>query len=137
MPYLDYTNENGVVSKIEWTPLSEKPIKPSTTPLGRAPTLGEEVETLMRDWYKPRNMTISPSEIQACRQIDIDEAAQQKKDAAIVAPTPFTYGTPEFWKDWWAKKRAKEALEPGVEPKAKPKPKTPRVPKSAKQTAPA
>ena len=118
MPFIDYKDENGVVSKLEWTPLKEiefVPLKGVKIPPPM--TFGEEVESLVREWYNDRNMPIPPEDIQACREMDIIQSAENKKiadSAASVVSKP-VYGTPEFWKDWWAKKKAKEAN--GDEPK--------------------
>uniref|UniRef100_A0A6C0K0U5 Uncharacterized protein n=1 Tax=viral metagenome TaxID=1070528 RepID=A0A6C0K0U5_9ZZZZ len=138
MPFLDHKDENGVISKIEWTPLPEvKPIRSNNTNLKLVipATLGEEVEELVREWYSNRGLTVPPWEIQACRKIDksvAEEAAVAEATIAATPPKPM-YGTPEFWKDWWAKKKAKEAS--GELPaKEAPKQRKSSVPKSAKLT---
>jgi hypothetical protein len=118
MPFIDYKDENGVVSKLEWTPLKEVAFVPlKGVKIPPPMTFGEEVQSLVREWYNDRNMPIPPEDIQACREMDIIQSAENKKiaeSAASVVPKP-VYGTPEFWKDWWAKKKAKEAS--GDEPK--------------------
>ena len=116
MPFLDYIDDNGVVSKVEWTPLKEvEMVQTKEIKLVLPMTFGEEVEELVREWYSNRNMPIPPEELQACREIDIIQSAQNKKEAETPVVSKPVYGTPEFWKDWWAKKRAKEAN--GDEPK--------------------
>jgi hypothetical protein len=144
MPFLDHKDANGVISKIEWTPLAEVvPIKYKNTPKLVIPgTLGEEVEELVREWYSNRGMPVPPWEIQACRKIDKAEKAAAEEAEAVAAATPTKpiYGTPEFWKDWWAKKKAKEAaaIAAGTAsaeaPKVKSAQQKPSVLKSAKQT---
>ena len=114
-------------------------------------TFGQEIEEAVRTWYRVRNMPIPPEELRVCREIDAIEEAEYKKLTAEPAKPKPVYGTPEFWKDWWAKKKAKnecqsqategsltgansstrkEAGETSVEPKKR----KPSVPKSAKQT---
>ena len=53
-------------------------------------------------------MSISPEEIQICRNIDIEEEAAFKKFMEKPIDIKPAYGTPEFWKDYWAKKKAKQ-----------------------------
>jgi hypothetical protein len=132
MPFLDLTDENGVVSKIEWTPLAktkfDRAMMPKVPPVL---TFGQEIEEAVCEWYRVRNMPVPPEELQACREIDAIEDAEYKKLTAEPAKPKPVYGTPEFWKDWWAKKKVKEAGETNVEPKKR----KPSVPKSAKQTS--
>lgn len=74
-------------------------------------TLEEEVTAAVIEWYRVRGQPVPAEELAACRGID---AAQQRewetiqKTAGPVEEKP-AYGTPEFWKQFWAKKRAKEA----------------------------
>ena len=146
MPFLNYNND-GVISKIEWTPLS-KEVQPQA-PLNemyKIPiTLGEQTEANIREWYATYGGSISPEEIEICRNIDIETAEENKREMNTPVVLKYEYGTPEFWKDWWAKKRAKEAKE-GTESTAKKltkvsklssesKKQKPSVPKSAKQTS--
>lgn len=143
MPFLNYNND-GVISKIEWTPLSKEvqPQAPLDTRLYKIPiTLGEQTEANIREWYATYGGSISPEEIEICRNIDIETAEENKREMNTPVVLKYEYGTPEFWKDWWAKKRAKEAKE-GTEPTAKvpkvsseSKKQKPSVPKSAKQTS--
>ena len=147
MPFLDYNND-GVVSKIEWTPLS-KVVKPQP-PLqerDKIPiTLGEQTEANIREWYATYGGSISPEEIEICRNIDIENAEEHKREMNTPVVLKYEYGTPEFWKDWWAKKKAKESKESiekepkekkskTKEPSTESKKQKPSVPKSAKQTS--
>ena len=131
MPYLAY-HSDGVDSKIEWTPLYkgpfEKPTKAPKIPI----TLGEEMEAILREWHSARGKSISPEEIQICRETDLAEGIELQAEMAKPVVLKYTYGTPEFWKDWWARKKAKETTEPNIEAKKRKS----SAPKSAKQSAP-
>ena len=131
MPFLDLTDENGVVSKIEWTPLAETNFDRAALP--KCPpvlTFGQEIEEAVREWYRLRNMPVPPEEIQVCRDIDaIEEAEYARLTAEPAKPKP-VFGTPEFWKDHWAKKKAKEANQTNLEVKKRKS----SAPKSAKPT---
>ena len=100
-------------------------------------TLEEEVTQGVIDWYTSRGLPVPPEDLAACKGIDAQQEAELKKlqEATEAAPAPLkpAYGTPEFWKDWWAKKRAKEAAlkEAGL-PVPEPKPKKPRKKTSPK-----
>jgi hypothetical protein len=135
MPYLNYhSSYDGVHSKIEWTPLYKgpfpKPPRCTKIPL----TLGEEMEAILREWHSVRSESISPEEIQICRETDLAEGIELQAEMAKPVVLKYAYGTPEFWKDWWARKKAKEA---NGEPKSESKKQKPSAPKSAKQSAPA
>jgi len=69
--------------------------------------IAAEMDALMREWYTNLGQTISPEELTICREIDKAEIAEAARieAAAAVAAKP-VYGTPEFWKAHWAKKRA-------------------------------
>ena len=132
MPYLTY-HSDGVDSKIEWTPLYKGPFEKSAKAPRIPITLGEEMEAILREWYSARGKSISPEEIQICRETDLAEGVELEAEMAKPVVLKHTYGTPEFWKDWWARKKAKENGEPNrVAKKQKPS-----APKSAKQSAPA
>ena len=74
-------------------------------------TLEEEVTAAVIEWYTSRGLPVPPEELAACKGIDAQQMAEYNEILATVEATPPkpVYGTPEFWKDWWAKKRAKEA----------------------------
>jgi hypothetical protein len=138
MPYLNYKSiSDGVDSKIEWTPLYNGPFPAQYQVPTKAPkipiTLGEEMEAILREWHSIRGKSISPEEIQICRETDLAEGIELQAEMAKPVVLKYTYGTPEFWKDWWARKKAKENGEPSIEAKKR----KPSAPKSAKQSAPA
>lgn len=73
--------------------------------------IAAEMDALMREWYTNLGQTISPEELKICREIDLAEvaaAAAAEAAWAAVAAKP-VYGTPEFWKAHWAKKKAAAA----------------------------
>ena len=94
-------------------------------------TFEEEVTALVIEWYTSRGLPVPPEDLEACK--GLDKQRQAEFDAMIgsseVPVEKPVYGTPEFWKDWWAKKRAKEASaaaaaangEPVPQPKGKAK----------------
>ena len=131
MPFLERTDENGVISKIEWTPLAKTNFDRSTLPkVAPVLTFGQEIEEAVRTWYSVLNMPVPPEDLQACRDIDATEEAEYKRLTAEPAKPKPVYGTPEFWKDYWVKKKAAQAGETNAA-SAKQKP---SVPKSAKRT---
>jgi hypothetical protein len=118
MSSVKLTTDAGAVPNIESAPLPKKKfvIKKKTVAVAEtepapflALTKGQEVEELIREWYTTRNLPIPPEEIQICRNIDIEEAAAFKKFMEKPIDIKPAYGTPEFWKDYWAKKKAKES----------------------------
>ena len=98
-------------------------------------TLEEEVTAAVYEWYESRGLPVPLEDIAACRGIDAAQQEEFKKEAAAaeaVKPKPL-YGTPEFWKDWWARKKAKEAelKAAGLPiPEPKPRKKSPKAPKA-------
>lgn len=73
-------------------------------------TLEEEVTAGVIEWYMALGQPVPPEDLEACRGIDAALTADLAAEMAAPAPVaPAAYGTPEFWKQWWAKKRAKEA----------------------------
>lgn len=95
-------------------------------------TLEEEVLAGVIEWYMALGLPVPQEDLDACKGIDAAVAAEAAVEAAKPAPPPKpAYGTPEFWKEWWAKKRAKEAAmrEAGIPiPEPKPKKKAPSAP---------
>ena len=95
-------------------------------------TLEEEVTAAVYEWYESRGLPVPLEDIAACRGIDAQQWEETKK---LLAAEPVklkpAYGTPEFWKDWWARKRAKEAeLKAAGLPIPEPKPKKKKSPKA-------
>ena len=88
-------------------------------------TFEEEVTAGVIEWYMALGLPVPQEDLDACKGLDAAIAAEAAVQAAKPAPPPKpAYGTPEFWKEWWTKKRAKEAPtraagEPVPEPKAK------------------
>lgn len=112
MPFINII-EDGVVSKLEWSPNpSTKFNRKKEAKVAPLLTFGQEIEEAVREYCLMRNMPVTPEDLQACREIDgIEEAEYKKLAEAVTVPKP-TYGTPEFWREHWAKKKAKEAAEP-------------------------
>ena len=88
--------------------------------------IAAEVDALIREWYANLGQTISPEELKICREIDLAEVAQAARieAAAIASSAKPVYGTPEFWKAYWAKKKAGGAAPSNKATKAKQKPAT-------------
>ena len=73
--------------------------------------LAGQVDELLREWYANLGQTVPPDELKVCREIDAAEladAAKMEAAASVEAAKP-VYGTPEFWKAYWAKKNAAKA----------------------------
>jgi len=74
-------------------------------------TLGEQVEENIREWCAARNIPVPPEDLAMCKEID----AQAAREFEEAMKRPFesaekpAYGTPEFWKQYWAKKNAAKA----------------------------
>jgi len=99
-------------------------------------TFEEQVTANVIEWYMNLGLPVPQEDLDACHGID----AQDKAAAAVEAAKPIVvkpaYGTPEFWKEWWAKKRAKEAAAAaaGIPLPENPKKKSPTKPsKPAKE----
>ena len=73
-------------------------------------TIAEEVWYLVREWYRVRGIPVPPSEEKECLEaIAAKDNPLPSEPVADLPPSKPVYGTPEFWKAWWAKKKAKEA----------------------------
>jgi hypothetical protein len=86
----------------------------------------EEVATAVLEWYQSRGLPVPPEDLEACKGLAKEREDYWKEIDAMcekMKPKP-EYGTPEFWKDYWAKKKAAAAAaaasgEPLPELKAK------------------
>ena len=72
-------------------------------------TFEEQVTANVIEWYMNLGLPVPQEDLDACRGIDAEDKALKAAEAAKPIVVKLAYGTPEFWKDWWAKKRAKEA----------------------------
>ena len=61
-----------------------------------------EAAEILTEYYLAKGLTIPPEELEACK-------SNVEVQLAPSAPAKPAYGTPEFWKDYWKKKKAKEA----------------------------
>jgi hypothetical protein len=87
--------------KISWTPNTGGTYLPPPNPKP-SPTLAEEVWLLVQEWYSTRG-EIPPEEVDACLQAI--ENPVKEEPAEPTKPAKPSYGTPEFWKAYWAKKK--------------------------------
>lgn len=126
MPPKKFTPKQKAVPNVAYPPYNPNPI-----------TLEEEVLAGVIEWYMALGLPVPQEDLDACKGIDAAVAAEAAVEAAKPPPPPKpAYGTPEFWKEWWAKKRAKEAAmrEAGIPiPEPKPKKKAPTAPELTKQ----
>ena len=68
--------------------------------------IAAEMDALMREWYANLGQMISPEELKICREVDYAEIVEAERiEAAALAARKPVYGTPEFWKVHWEKKR--------------------------------
>lgn len=99
--------ENGQ-KRIMWTPGSgsaEKPFIGEFRIAKAATTLGEQAEEALREWYAAFGKSVPQDEVEICRRIDAVESKEFERLCAANKPKP-VYGTPEFWKDYHARKKA-------------------------------
>ena len=70
--------------------------------------LATQVEEILREWHAEHGTIMPAEEYAACREIDAVEAAEAARieAAAAAAAAKPVYGTAEFWKAYWAKKKA-------------------------------
>jgi hypothetical protein len=125
-------------------------------PVSYPTSLAEEVWQLVQEWYTERLEPVPDEDRTACMKMLEEERAEREAPAVAAAPAAApkpAYGTPEFWKAHWAKKRAAseataaaaaQTTNPSapvpqkrtVVPKAKPPPKTPAAKATAQAGAP-
>ena len=117
-------------------------------------TQAEEVWQLVQEWYAGRGEPVPKQDHADCMKMLEEERVARVAPVALPAPKP-AYGTPEFWKAHWAKKRAvseattqreaqAQSTNPSApappthtaSPKAKPPPKTPAAKATAQAGAP-
>ena len=87
-------------AQITYPPFKEHPV-----------TYEEEVTTSVIQWYMNLGLPVPQEDLDACRGLDAAANATLQKELTehkVAAPPP-AYGTPEFWKQYWAKKKAAEA----------------------------
>ena len=104
-------------------------------------TLGEQMEEGLTEWYAALGKSVPPEEIQICRDVDAEAAvatitAEMEALTIVSQPQKPVYGTPEFWKDYWARKKAGLIPEKANKPAPAKKQKS-SGPKSAKSSEPA
>ena len=117
MPFLELRSPgSNVVEMIEWTPYEQpkkkfrfnkaKPQHEQQNPY----SIDDEAVAILTEYYALRGLKPSAQEIADCRGVDaVTQAEHETQMAAPPPPIKHVYGTPEFWKDWWSKKKAKEA----------------------------
>ncbi len=94
-------------------PPKKKILKPPTATEEQPPlpiTLAQEVEVAVKEWYAALGKPV-PKEDQAwVAQYYTDEQEEQKQfEQELATPEPPakpSFGSPEYWKDYWAKKKA-------------------------------
>jgi len=77
----------------------------------------DEIEQLVKEWYSSKNQAVPEFEyeyIDAWRKKENEEKEYDRKiisGEVVLEATPIkpSFGTPEFWKAYWIKKKAKEA----------------------------
>ena len=97
-------------------------------------TYRDQVIDNIYEWYMSQGKHVPPEDLEACREIDkeITETHLLDLDTTTKADTKPAYGTPEFWKMYWQKKKATAVPGAPVKPKpvkgASKAPKTPKAP---------
>jgi hypothetical protein len=106
MKFVPCNFENGK-KMIRWNP-GKGPEMPHVHPVPCpkfAITLGEEMEEALIEWYAKEGRSPPQDELEICRQTDAIETKESERLYTMAKPKP-VYGTPEFWKDYWARKKA-------------------------------
>jgi len=89
-------------------------------------TFEEQVTANVIEWYMNLGLPVPQEDLDACRGIDAQDKAAAAAEAAKPIVVKPAYGTPEFWKEWWAKKRAKEAAAAAALAAGEPLPEKPK-----------
>jgi hypothetical protein len=113
MPYITLNKQDGTEEQIEWTPYPRPKFRikrlqkvGSLNPY----SIDEEAIAILKGWYSLNGLNgPSEEEISACRGTDAANAQAEVVAQQQQPPAKLEYGTPEFWKDWWRKKKEKEA----------------------------
>ena len=117
MPYLTLKTPTGF-EQVEWSPYDKpkakfrfKRSKAVASPEVNPYSIDDEAVAILTEYYRIHGLKgPSAQEIADCR--GTDALAEETHAAQMAAPPPpakLEYGTPEFWKDWWRKKKEKEA----------------------------
>ena len=104
MIYVKYTTEDGEVRQMPITPIRNEPI-PSVIHYVTPRTPCEEIFEAVKLYYKEQGRGVPVADAKACLDM-IKEEKKPKPEEPYTPPKPI-YGTPEFWKEHWAKKKAK------------------------------
>lgn len=94
-------------------------------------TYRDQVIDNIYEWYMSRGQNVPREDLEACRDIDREVMETHLLNPEVNSKP--AYGTPEFWKMHWQKKKAAAAGAPGAAPPAPAKPKAKR--KAAADTA--
>ena len=95
IPYLKTSELYGEV--VNWTPYIKPKFRIKRLVKYVEPA-NEALENLL-EYYRLKGLVAPPGEVEACKQFL--EPAQ----LCVSAPLKPVYGTPEFWKDYWKKKK--------------------------------
>jgi hypothetical protein len=93
--------------KISWKPNPPGKYFPIETP--RPPiTLAQEVLLSVQEWYSSRGLPVPKEDVEACELACVpppppEEVTRQQEEKPA-------YGTPAFWKAYWAKKKASKKI---------------------------
>ena len=80
-------------------------------------TYRDQVIDNIYEWYMSRGQNVPREDLEACRDIDREVMETHLLNPEVNSKP--AYGTPEFWKMHWQKKKG--AAAPGAVPPAKPK----------------
>jgi hypothetical protein len=100
IPYLPSSEYYGQVEY--WSP-NPKPKFRLKRIVKYVEPVNEAVE-ILTEWYTSKGLPVPAEELEACKQ----SLEPVLIASASVKPV---YGTPEFWKEWWRKKKAKDCME--------------------------
>jgi hypothetical protein len=73
----------------------------------------EEVLELVEVWYRSKGQEVPEDERKSCLEAIVVEREERDNPKPVVyepsPPPKAEYGTPAFWKDYWARRKAAEA----------------------------
>lgn len=112
--------------QMTWSTFEERAESGWSTPEGCTPTAVDEIALAVKEWYTGLGQVIPESDQEFLAVYRAEEEKEferwdkilkgEIKEAPLPPPKP-EYGTPEFWKAYWQKKKAAAAaVEDGSRP---------------------
>ena len=107
---LKMKTEDGEETWVTWTKL---PPGPPAAPFSKGTSCTsqtDDIEEAVREWYENQCKPVPSTDsewITIFRSMELAERAQWEKECGEPSqPVKATFGSPDYWKDYWAKKKA-------------------------------